>query len=62
MVAQSETALAKATSELEKLTAQISTAGNDHVKLAKISEELAKAQARVNSAEETWLTLVSEAE
>ena len=62
MVAQSETALAKATSELEKLTAQMASVGNDHVKLAKISEELAKAQAKVNSAEETWLTLVAEAE
>ncbi len=62
MVAQSETALAKATAELEKLTAQMSGAGNDHVKLAKISEDLAKAQAKVNSAEETWLTLVAEAE
>ncbi len=62
MVAQSETALAKATAELEKLTAQMSGAGNDHVKLAKISEELAKAQAKVNSAEETWLALAAEAE
>jgi ATP-binding cassette subfamily F protein uup len=62
MVAQSETALAKATAELEKITAQMSTAGNDHVKLAKISEELAKAQAKVNSAEETWLALAAEAE
>jgi hypothetical protein len=32
------------------------------VKLAKISEDLAKAQAKVNAAEETWLTLVAEAE
>ena len=62
MVAQSETALAKATAELEKITAQMSAAGNDHVKLAKISEELAKAQAKVNSAEETWLALAAEAE
>ena len=62
LITQSETALAKATSELEKLTAQMASAGNDHVKLAKISEEVAKAQAKVNSAEETWLTLVSEAE
>ena len=62
MVAQSETALAKATAELEKITAQMSTAGNDHVKMAKISEELAKAQAKVNSAEETWLALAAEAE
>ena len=38
------------------------SAGNDHLKLAKISEDLAKAQAKVNSAEETWLTLVAEAE
>jgi ATP-binding cassette subfamily F protein uup len=62
MVAQSETALAKATAELEKITAQMSAAGSDHVKLAKISEELAKAQAKVNSAEETWLALAAEAE
>ena len=62
MVAQSETALAKATAELEKITAQMLAAGNDHVKLAKISEELAKAQAKVNSAEETWLALAAEAE
>ena len=62
LIAQSETALAKATAELEKLTAEMTTAGNDHVKLAKISEELAKAQAKVNSAEETWLSLVAESE
>ena len=60
LITQSETALAKATAELEKLTAQMATAGNDHVKLAKISEELAKAQAKVNSAEESWLSLVAE--
>lgn len=61
MVAQSETALAKAAAELEKITAQMAGAGNDHVKLAKIGEELAKAQAKVNSAEETWLALAAEA-
>ncbi|NQW33901.1 MAG: hypothetical protein HQ467_04860, partial [Acidimicrobiaceae bacterium] len=60
LVAQAETALTKATAELEKLTAQMSGAGNDHVKLAKISEELAKAQAKVNSTEETWLALAAE--
>ena len=62
LVTQAETALTKATAELEKVTLQMRTAGNDHVKLAKISEDLAKAQAKVNSAEETWLTLVAEAE
>jgi len=61
LLAQSETTLAKATAELEKLTAQMSAAGSDHVKLTKISEELAKAQAKVNSAEETWLALAAEA-
>ena len=61
LLAQSETTLAKATAELEKLTAQMSAAGSDHVKLAKISEELTKAQAKVNSAEETWLALAAEA-
>ncbi len=62
LITQSETALAKATAELEKLTAQMATAGNDHVKLAKISKDLADAQAKVNSAEETWLALVAEAD
>ncbi len=62
LVTQAETALTKATAELEKVTLQMRSAGNDHVKLAKISEDLAKAQAKVNSAEETWLTLVAEAE
>ena len=62
LVTQAETALTKATAELEKVTLQMRTAGNDHLKLAKISEDLAKAQAKVNSAEETWLTLVAEAE
>ena len=61
LLAQSETSLAKATAELEKLTTQMSAAGSDHVKLTKISEELAKAQAKVNSAEETWLALAAEA-
>ena len=61
MVAQSETALAKATAELEKVTLQMRSAGNDHLKFAKISEDLAKAQAKVSAAEETWLTLVAEA-
>ena len=61
LLAQSETTLAKATAELEKLTAQMSAAGSDHVKLTKISEELVKAQAKVNSAEETWLALAAEA-
>ena len=62
MITQSEVALAKATAELEKITAQMASVGNDHVKLAKISEELAKAQSKVNSAEESWLALASEAE
>ena len=62
LITQSETALAKATAELERLTAQMATAGNDHVKLAKISKDLADAQAKVNSAEETWLALVAEAD
>ena len=62
LVTQAETALTKATAELEKVTLQMRSAGNDHLKLAKISEDLAKAQAKVNSAEETWLTLVAEAE
>ena len=62
LITQSETALAKAAAELEKLTAQMAVASSDHVKLAKISEELAKAQAKVNNAEETWLSLVAEAE
>ena len=59
---QAETALTKATAELEKLTLQMATTKNDHVKLAQVGAELAKAQARVKSAEETWLALAAEAE
>ena len=62
MITQSEATLAKATAELEKITSEMKSAGNDHVKLAKISEELAKAQSKVNSAEEIWLALAAEAE
>ena len=59
---QAETALTKATAELEKLTLQMATTKNDHVKLAQVGAELVKAQARVKSAEETWLALAAEAE
>jgi len=44
------------------LTLQMATTKNDHVKLAQVGAELAKAQARVKSAEETWLALAAEAE
>lgn len=60
LVAQAETALTKATAELAKLTSEMAAAGNDHVKLAKVSADLAKAQSKVNSAEETWLALAAE--
>lgn len=62
LVTQAETALTKATAELEKLTLQMATTKNDHVKLAQVGAELAKAQAKVKAAEETWLALAAEAE
>ena len=62
LITQSETVMAKATAELAKLTTQITLGTNDHIKLAKISEELAEAQAKVKTAEETWLALSAEAE
>ena len=55
MVAQSETALAKATAELLKVTLQMRSAGNDHLKLAKTSEELAKAQAKVHDDDDIFI-------
>jgi ATP-binding cassette subfamily F protein uup len=62
LVTQAETALTKATAELEKLTLQMATTKNDHVKLAQVGAELAKAQAKVKAAEESWLALAAEAE
>ena len=62
LVTQAETALTKATAELEKLTLQMATTKNDHVKLAQVGAELAKAQAKVKAAEETWLALAAEAD
>ncbi len=62
LVTQAETALTKATGELEKLTLQMATTKNDHVKLAQVGAQLANAQAKVKAAEETWLALAAEAE
>jgi len=54
--------LAAATATSERLDAELAAAGSDHAELVRLSDELARAHAAVEQAEETWLTLAHEAE
>ena len=62
LVAQAEKSLAQANEKQSKLLAELALAKGDHAALAKVSEELAAAQAVVATAEETWIALAAEAE
>jgi ATP-binding cassette subfamily F protein uup len=66
LVAQAEKALAQATTERDtisaKLIAEASSASSNHETLAKLSEQLAHAQTKVDTAEESWLNFAAEAE
>jgi hypothetical protein len=66
LVAQAEKALAQATAERDtvsaKLIAEASSASSNHETLAKLSEQLAHAQTKVDTAEESWLNFAAEAE
>jgi len=65
LVAQADKELAKATAARDRLSDELRSAasgGGDHTRLASISENLAHAQAEVDRAEETWITLAAEAE
>ena len=62
LVAQAEKSLAQANEKQSKLLAELALAKGDHAALAKVSEELAAAQAVVATAEENWIALAAEAE
>jgi predicted nucleic acid-binding Zn-ribbon protein len=58
---QAERDLAAATERRESVSAELANAV-DHREMGAIGERLAKAQAAVDAAEETWLALADEAE
>lgn len=62
LVAQAEKSLAQANEKQSKLLAELALTKGDHAALAKVSEELAAAQAVVATAEENWIALAAEAE
>ena len=63
LIGEAERALAKATSERDRLADAMSTVdGSDHARLTALSTQLAEADAAVAAAEESWLALADEAE
>ena len=62
LLSQAERALAQATETCQRLGNELATAGGDHQLLARLSAELAEAQSKVDTAEESWLALAAEAE
>ena len=62
LLTQAERALAQANDLQARLSNDLAGAGGDHVRLARLSAELATAQTTVDSAEEAWLALAGEAE
>ena len=62
LVSQAEKSLAQANEKQSKLLTELALAKGDHAALAKVSEELAAAQAVVATAEENWIALAAEAE
>ena len=59
---EAERTMAKATSEIEKLTAEMSAAGSDHDRLTSLSNDMARVQTLLDEAEATWLEIAAEAE
>lgn len=62
LLGQNEKTLAQATEKKNKLERELTSAGGDHIELARVSAELAVAQTAVDKAEEAWLTIAAEAE
>jgi len=62
LLAQAEKTLAQANAAEQKIAEELAQAGSDHTALARISGNLANAQTKVASAEETWIALAAEAE
>ncbi|HAS11379.1 MAG TPA: hypothetical protein DCS55_12825, partial [Acidimicrobiaceae bacterium] len=54
--------LAKATTEVERIEADLHDAIGDHQRLADLGQQLTEARAAMDAAEERWLTLAEEAE
>jgi hypothetical protein len=52
----------KATTDQERLTAELAAAGGDHQLLAKLSEELGRTHDALAAAEALWLDLAAQAE
>lgn len=61
-IGEAERAMTKAQAEAERLTAELAGAGSDHQKLARLGEELGRANEALGSAESRWLELAAEAE
>jgi len=59
---EAERAIAKANTEIERLTVDMAAAGSNHERLASLSNEMAKAQAALDQAEATWMEIATEAE
>jgi len=62
LLAQAEKTLSQANAAEQKIAAELTQAGSDHTALSRISANLANAQTKVASAEETWIALAAEAE
>jgi ATP-binding cassette subfamily F protein uup len=62
LLTQAEKTLAQANATEQKIAEELTQAGSDHTALARISANLANAQTKVATAEETWIALAAEAE
>ncbi|MGA1344699.1 MAG: ABC-F family ATP-binding cassette domain-containing protein [Ilumatobacteraceae bacterium] len=62
LIEQAERAMGAAGDDIDRLTAELATAGSDPARLTAISTELAVAQGRLATAEEDWLRFSAEAE
>lgn len=54
--------MATAQSDIDRLTAELTTAGTDATRLMAVSLELVEAQSKLTAAEEDWLRFSAEAE
>ena len=61
-IGEAERAMNKAQSEVERLSAELAAAGNDHQKITALSEDLGRVHETLAAAEARWLDLAAEAE
>ena len=62
LIEQSERAMAAAQADIDRLTAELTTAGAAATRLTAVSLELAEAQSKLTAAEEDWLRFSAEAD